>query len=93
MLSRYIQIYLQYDNNVSYGVVNVLSTPPIQEFTCETNLSYDIVKKKDHSTVSQSSPAPLYESVQQNKVRSHDNDSLTCYNLSLMLGDFFLVSL
>ncbi len=64
MLSRYLQISLQHDNNVSYGVVNVISTPPIQEFTCETNLSYDIVKKKDHSIVSPSTPTPLYESVQ-----------------------------
>ncbi len=47
-----------------YGVVNVISTPPTDDFTCETNFSYDIVKKRDHSTVSQSGPVPLYESVQ-----------------------------
>ncbi len=64
MLSHYIYISLQYDNNVSYGVVNVISTQSTDDFTCETNLSYDIVTKKDCSTVSQSSPSPLYESVQ-----------------------------
>ncbi len=46
-----------------YGVVNVISTPSTDDFTCETNLSYDIVKKSNCSTVSQSSPNPLYESV------------------------------
>ncbi len=46
------------------GVVNVISTPSTDDFTCETNQSYDIVKKKYHPTISQSSPVPLYESVQ-----------------------------
>ncbi len=46
------------------GVVNVISTPPTDDFTCENNLSYDIFKKEDHSTVSQSGPVPLDESVQ-----------------------------
>ncbi len=52
------------------GIVNVMSTPPTEDFTCETNLSYDTVKKRDHSTVSQSGPVPLYESVQYNYGRS-----------------------
>ncbi len=60
-------LYLDFSSvwqHVSYGVVNVIYTPPFQKFTCETNLLYDIVKKKDNSTVSQFSPTPLYESVQ-----------------------------
>ena len=58
-----LQISLQYDNNVSYGVVNTITTPPTDDFTCETNQSYDIVKKSGFSTVSLTSPTPLYESV------------------------------
>ena len=69
VISISLQICLQYDNNVSYGVVNVISTPSTDDFTCETNLSYDIVKKSNCSTVSQFSPNPLYESVHQNHNR------------------------
>ncbi len=70
MLSHYILISLVFRflfNMTTMhhnGVVNVISTPPTDDFTCETNLPYDIVKKRDHSTVSQSGPVPLNESVQ-----------------------------
>ncbi len=59
MLSHFI-----FSMTTMYGVVNVTSTPSTDDFTCETNLSYDVVKNAAHSTVPQPSPVPLYESVQ-----------------------------